>query len=462
MEQKDLYDSLVAIVGARYVLCDPNSLEAYARDETREHHHMPDFVVKPSTTHEISRILVLCDQTGIPLVARGGGSGVSGGALAVRGGVVLLMERLKRVLAVDHNNMTITVETGAITAEVQALLLEQGLCLPPDPGSRSWSQIGGNLAEAAAGPKTVKYGAFRDYVLNLEIVLANGEVLWTGANVRKMACGYNLTQLMLGSEGTLAVITKVVFKLIPAIREELVLRLAFSSLAKARDMICATFDAGLVPSELEFMEAGAIEVARGYCKEHIEDGVEALLWIGFDGLDELALIADAEQVSQLADGLVMGEVLMAQEPNQRHLLWEYRHKVGEAIIDTTPFLDVDVSYPRSSLLEVVEGTRKIGTRMGFKVVAFGHSGDGNLHVQILRGDLDEAVWKGLVRDGVRQIYTLVTALGGALSGEHGIGCSLIPYLDTLYSKTHLELMSGIKRVFDPNNTLNPGKIFPHT
>ncbi len=458
-ERELLAQKVADIVGPDHVFVDPDRREAYAQDETHERHYLPDLVVRPGSSAEIAAVLALCAETGVPVVPRGGGSGVSGGALALRGGVVLLMERLASIIAIDERDMTVTVETGAITADVQNALLERGLCLPPDPGSRDWCQIGGNLAEMAAGPKSVKYGAFRDYVLNLEVVLASGEVLWTGAAVRKQACGYNLTQLMLGSEGTLGIITKAVFRVIPAPTEELLVRLAFHSLVEARDMLIRIFEQGLVPSEVELLEAGAIAVTRPNCKEQVPHDVAALLWVGFDGRDPDQVLGDAERLAELAEAAGV-DARLEQEPDRRRQLWEYRHKVGESIIDASAFIDVDVSFPRSKLLEVIEGARAIGARYGFEVVAFGHCGDGNLHVQILRRDLDDATWHGVVRQGIDEIYAMVTALGGALSGEHGIGCTLTPYLGHMFSETHLALMAGIKHAFDPKGILNPGKILP--
>jgi len=453
-------DKFRAILGEKHVLCDADSLATYAVDETHAQSAEPDLVLKPASVNEISSILSHCNKMEIPVVPRGGGSGVSGGALAHRGGVVLCLERLNRIIRVDHDNQTLTVETGAITGMVQEHLVAQGLCLPPDPGSREFCQIGGNLAECAAGPKSVKYGAFRDYVLNLEVVLPSGEIIWTGANVRKMACGYNLTQLMLGSEGTLGIITKAVFKVIRAPSHQVLMRLSFNSLAAAAQMITRTFAVGLVPSELEFVDAHGIAAARPNCQEKLPDQVAALLWIGFDGHDEEVLTEDAVKISDLADELGSSEALIAEQIDHRIALWEYRQKVGEAIIEAGAFRDVDVSFPRSQLQTVVEGARRIGAEKGFRVVCFGHSGDGNLHIQILRGDLDEAAWNGPVNDGIRELYELVVGLGGALSGEHGIGCTLTPYMDTLFSATHLALMAGIKAVFDPKGILNPGKILP--
>ena len=445
-------------LGKDSVFDDETALQAYASDETRDLRFMPDLAVKPRSAEEVARILKICHAESVPITPRGGGSGVSGGALPVKGGVVLCLERLNRILDVNRRNMTIEVETGAITGEVQDHLLEQGLFLPPDPGSRSWCQIGGNLAEAAAGPKSVKYGAFRDYVLNLEAVLPNGDVIRTGADVRKYASGYNLTQLLLGSEGTLAVMTKVVFRVITAPTEEILLRLAFSSLENACELICRIFEQGLIPSEVEFIEADAIDIARDRCRETPKPGVAAYVWIGFDGNNAETLMEDATRVSDLAEALACDEFLVAQEPDQKRQLWAFRHEIGPAVIEKTPFRDVDLAFPREKLFEVVRRTKTIGQRYGFRTAIFGHAGDGNVHINVLRDQLDEAQWRGPVRDGIAELYKMAGELGGALSGEHGIGCTLTEYMETAFGKTRLELMRGIKKVFDPKGVLNPGKI----
>ena len=458
MSWSQIRQHLETILGPNSIFDDEDVLESFAVDETHERKHRPDLVVKPRSVDEIAALLRFCNDHDLPVTPRGGGSGVSGGALAVRGGVILCMERLNKIEEIDPADMTVTVETGAITGEVQELLLEQGLCLPPDPGSRTWCQVGGNLAEMAAGPKSVKYGAFKDYVLNLQVVLANGEVIWTGANVRKMACGYNLTQLMLGSEGTLGVITRVVFKVIPAPTEEIVLRLAFDDIKDAGQMISRVFTSGITPSEVEIMDKDAIEATAPKCAEQPDPETAAYLWIGFDGTREDHLMEDAERIAELAEELGAADALIATDPEQKRQLWEYRHKVGEAVIDRTEFRDVDISFPRSRLYEIVSGVKDIGDRYGFRSVIFGHCGDGNVHVQVLRDDMNEADWNGPVRAGIAEIYELAVSTGGAMSGEHGVGCTLTDHMEKAFGATVMNLMRGVKQVFDPKGILNPGKI----
>ena len=456
----DWIDRFREILGEQAVFNDEDVLQAHATDETHDQYYRPDLVLKPRSVEDVSRIAKLCNETGIPIVARGGGSGVSGGALAARGGVVVCLERMNRILAIEPRNQTVTVETGAVTGDVQTELLKHGLWLPPDPGSKSWCQIGGNLAEAAAGPKSLKYGAFRDYVLNLEVVLANGEVIWTGANVRKFASGYNLTQLMLGSEGTLGIITKAVFRLIPPPKHTLLLRVALPDLASACELMCRTFETGLHPCEMEFMEEDGIALTRLFTKDSVSPETAGLVWIGLDGDVEEALFEQAEQVANLAEDAGALEVLVAETEPQQKDLWDFRHQVGPAVIETTPFRDVDLTFPRTRLLEIIEGIKTIGAREGFRTVVFGHAGDGNLHVNVLRDQMDDDAWQRTIDVGITELYQLACSLGGTLSGEHGIGTALRHQMPLAFGKANLALMLGIKKAFDPKGILNPGKIFP--
>ena len=471
-------DVFLDLLGEKYVLSDFEQLEGYAKDETRDLGYLPELVLKPKNSTEISAILSVCHREGLTVTPRGGGSGVSGGAQPVEGGIVLCMERLNSICDVDQSNMTVTVETGVITQKVNEQLMEYGLWLPPDPGSAAFCQIGGNLSEMAAGPKSVKYGAFKDYVLNLQVVLPDGRITWTGANVRKLACGYNLTQLMLGSEGTLGIITRVVFKVVPLPKEEILVRLAFSSLNSACDMICKIFEVGLTPSELEFIDRDSIDAVSAVKKEvstavdvrsesgfeaakEVSDNTEVLLWVGFDGSNRSLLLDDAEKVADLAQAYNVLEVFVAQEPAQKRRLWEYRHLIGKTIMEATVFRDIDLSFPRSALRDIIAGTKHIGEKYGLRTVCFGHCGDGNIHIQLLRDKLEEAEWDKLSTLAVTELYELTTAKGGAISGEHGIGCVATLGMPLMFSEVQLELMQGIKTLFDPKNILNPGKIIPN-
>ncbi|CAM2010727.1 FAD-binding oxidoreductase [Acanthopleuribacter pedis] len=403
------------------LITEPADCEAYATDETREHHFLPDAVARVHTVEQVSAILAYCNEQGIPVVPRGGGSGVSGGALAVNGGVILCLNHMNRVLAINHRDMTCTVEVGKITGELKAELREQNLWLPPDPGSAAWCRIGGNLAEAAAGPKSVKYGAFRNWVLNMEVVLPDGTVFWTGADVRKFASGYNLTQLILGSQGTLAVITKAVFRLITPPTEENLLRVAFPTVEAAGETICALFQAGLTPSEVEFLERDAVTIAAKAAGEPIDAAVGAYLWIGFDGNHADQLLAEAETAAHIAEAQGASETLFADTPTAMEKLCRLRKRVGTAVIEQTPFRDLDLTFPRGRLAEIVNLVKAVGREYGFESAIFGHAGDGNLHVNVLRNGLDNQTWNQSIIPGIQKIYDHTIAIGGAPSGEHGLG-----------------------------------------
>ena len=430
------------------LILDPADLQAFATDETRELFHLPDAAASPRNLEQLAKILAICGKHRVPVVARGGGSGVSGGALASRGGLVILMRHFNRILEIDHDNMTVTVEAGMVTGQLQTHLLELGLYLPPDPGSRDWCQIGGNLAVAAAGPKSVKYGAFREWVLNLEIMLPDGTLLWTGANVRKFAAGLNLTQLVLGSEGRLGLITKAVLRLIAAPTHAALLRLAMPSIAAVNQTIGEVFRRGLSPCGVEMVDQHALGLMVGA----VGKLPAAYLWLDFEGQDEAAIERQVMAAGEIAEACGATEILMAEDEQQRRQLWALRRRIGPAVIESGVFRDVDVSFPRACLPQVVASVRQMATSYGVRVVIFGHVGDGNCHVQILRDQLDETVWRQVCERGVRELYDKVLELGGCLTGEHGIGNLLLPYLDS--QSVAEQLRHQIKWVFDPQSMLN--------
>ncbi len=441
-------NQLAALLPAGALITDADALVPYATDETREHYFLPEAVARPHDVDQVAAVLRFCHQHNIPITPRGGGSGVSGGALAVNGGVILCMNHMDRVLDVNHRDMTVTVEVGKITAELQAELRAQGLWLPPDPGSASWCRIGGNLAEAAAGPKSVKYGAFRNWVLNLEIVLPDGTVMWTGADVRKFASGLNLTQLILGSQGTLAVITKAVFRLIAPPREEMLLRAAFPGIAAAGDFVCALFRAGLTPSEVEFLERDAIDIAAKALGETVPPEVAAYVWVGFDGNHRDALLEEAEQADTLAEQQGALETVFADTGPTMTRLWALRKRIGMAVIETTPFRDLDLTFPRGRLADIVTLVKKTGMAYGFASAIFGHAGDGNLHVNVLRNQLDDTAWQHTLKPGIEHIYRETIAMGGAPSGEHGLDNHFKVMNELFFGEKQQKLQLQIKDSFN--------------
>ncbi len=457
-----LIGQLEKIVGERSVLVDKESLERYGQDETEDLVYTPEVVVKPANAVEISQIIQLANQYSIPVTPRGAGTGLSGGALPVHGGIVLSTEKLNKILEIDERNLQATVEPGVINQVFQEAVITKGLFYPPDPASKGSCFLGGNLAESSGGPKAVKYGVTRDYVLNLEVVLPTGEIVWTGANVLKNATGYNLTQLMIGSEGTLGVITKIVFRLIPYPKQNVVMLVPFFSASNACEAVAAIFKAGLVPSGLEFMERDAIDWAMNYVTDInvvVKDEIQAHLLIELDGNDVDRLMAEAEQVADVVSMYDCDEILFADTEKQKEDIWRLRRKVAEAVKSNSVYKEEDTVVPRAELPALLNGVKAIGKKYGFRSVCYGHAGDGNLHVNIIRGELDDHTWNSEVPKGIREIFMLCKQLGGTISGEHGIGLVQKDYMDIALQPVMMELQKGIKRLFDPKMIMNPGKIF---
>ena len=458
----DIEASIRNIVGHQYVFSDKESLDKNSQDETEDLKYMPELVVKPRSACEIAEILKLCNKELIPVTPRGAGTGLSGGALPVFGGVVLSMERFNEILEIDERNLQATVEPGVINQVFQQAVKAKGLFYPPDPASMGSCFLGGNLALSSGGPKAVKYGVTKEYVLNIEVVLPTGEIFWTGANVLKNSTGYNLTQLMIGSEGTLGIMTKIVFKLIPLPEKTIVMLVPFFSAEKACESVSAVFSAGIVPSAMEFMERDAIDWALKYVAGvslDIKPDVKAHLLIEVDGNDPDSMLREAERIGEIMNQYECGDILFADTEEQKQNLWKMRRKVGEAVKSNSVYKEEDTVVPRAELAKLLSGVKAIGKKYGFSSVCYGHAGDGNLHVNIIKGNLSDDKWNTELPKGIREIFELCVKLGGTISGEHGIGWVQKPYVDIAFTPKSMELQKGIKHLFDPNNILNPGKIF---
>lgn len=443
-------------------LISEEELLRYSHDETEDFSFPPHIVIRPETVDEISSIVNYCNHHEIPITPAGARTGLSGGALPIHGGVLLSMERFNKILDIDEDNLQVTTEPGVITQVLQEAVKEKGLFYPPDPASKGSCFIGGNVSENSGGPKAVKYGVTSDYVLNLEVVLPNGDVVWTGANVLKNATGYNLTQLLVGSEGTLGIITKIVLKLIPHPTHDLLLLVPFYSSKEACEAVSAIFKAGITPSGLEFMEKDALDWTLKFFPEieiKTEETHQAHLLIEVDGFDPEQLFSTCEKIYAVLEQFNTGEILFAESQAQKDKLWQIRRKVGEAVKSHSIYKEEDTVVPRFALPQLLEGVKKIGTEYGFTSVCYGHAGDGNLHINILKGELSDEFWKNELPKAIRKIFELTVSLGGTLSGEHGIGYVQKDYMDIAFSETHLDLMRSIKTIFDPKNILNPGKIF---
>lgn len=458
-----ILNALRSICGAAHVLADADVLQHYSHDETEDLSFPPEVVVKPGSPEEISAIMNLANEKMIPVTPRGAGTGLSGGALPIHAGICLSLERLNRIIEIDERNLQVTTEAGVITQVLQEAVEAKGLFYPPDPASRGSCFIGGNIAENSGGPRAVKYGVVKDYVLNLEVVLPTGEIMWTGANVLKNVTGYNLTQLLVGSEGTLGIVTKAVLRLIPLPPEKLTMLAPFRSAESACAAVAAIFHKGITPSACEFMERDAILYTLQYVKGAqlpIEDGVEAHLLIEVDGFRKDVLMEDSEKIASVLEEFGAGEVLFAESAEEQAGLWALRRKVGEAVKSHSVYKEEDTVVPRAELPGLLKGVKEIGRRYGFQSVCYGHAGDGNLHVNILRGEMNDEQWSQTIRQGIREIFHLTKSLGGTISAEHGIGLVQKEYMDIAFKPGELALMRNIKRIFDPNGVLNPGKVLP--
>jgi glycolate oxidase len=449
------------LLGEKYVLCDSENLDRCASDETEDLHYLPEVVLQPGLVEEVSAIMKYCNDQVIPVTPRGAGTGLSGGALPVFGGVVLDMKRFNKILHVDKRNFQVTTEPGVITQELQEHLKAEGLFYPPDPASKGSCFIGGNVSENSGGPRAVKYGVVKDYVLNLEVVLPNGEVIWTGANVLKNATGYNLTQLVVGSEGTLCIITRIVLRLIPAVKHDLLLLVPFRSAVQACEAVNAIFLAGYTPSALEFMERDALEWSMRFVQAtgiHLPADIAAHLLIEVDGNHMEELCRDAEAISQIVQQYDIDEVLFADSHEQKQMLWTLRRKVGEAVKSNSIYKEEDTVVPRAELPELLQIIKSLGREFGFHSVCYGHAGDGNLHVNIVKDNMSDADWNEKLPQGIRRLFKEVVRMGGTISGEHGIGLVQRDYMDIAFNPVQMALMRQIKQLFDPKGILNPGKI----
>jgi glycolate oxidase len=453
---------LIAIVGSNHVLTTEEHTYYYAHDETEKLFYPPIAIVKPGTPQEVAAILKWSNVHGIPVTPRGGGTGLSGGALPHLGGLVMSTERFNKILEIDERNLQVTTEPGVITEVLQDAVKAKALFYPPDPSSKGSCFIGGNIAENSGGPKAVKYGVVKDYVLNLEVVLPTGEIIWTGANVLKNSTGYNLTQLMVGSEGTLGVVTKIVLKLIPLPAFDLLMLVPFKSLEKASEAVSAIFRAGFTPSALELVEIDALQIVSKMVDSHavpVTDDIAAHLIIEVDGNNMDVLMNEMEQIAALMEQYEGGEVFFADDAQQKAELWKLRRRTAEAVKSSGYTIEEDTVVPRAELPALIKGVKALGKQYNFHAVCYGHAGDGNLHVRINKPGIPNSFGNEEMNQVLRELFKLVKSLGGTISGEHGIGLIQKGYMDVVMDEANLNIMRGIKKVFDPNNILNPGKIF---
>lgn len=449
-------------IGKENVHTSKEVLFEYSSDETEDISIMPDVVLFPKNTHQISHILSYCNENKIPLTPRGAGTGLSGGAIPLYAGVSLSLKKMDQILEIDTNNFQVRTQPGVITEILQNEVSKLGLFYPVDPASKGSCFIGGNIAENSGGPRAVKYGVVKDYVLNLKVVLADGSIIETGANVLKNSTGYNLTQLMVGSEGTLGVVTEIVLKLIPLPKYNKLMLVPFKDIKEAAMAVNTILKAGLQPSALEFMDRDAIELALRYSEEkpfELDQDVKAQLIIELDGNKEADLLEGFEQIFNLLDEYHTGEILFAETSAEKDKLWKIRRSIGEATKRHSIYKEEDTVVPRFKLPDLLSEVKRIGIIYGFRSVCYGHAGDGNLHINILKENMSDHRWEKELPKAIRELFNFVKKCGGTISGEHGIGLVQKEYLDIVFSEKEMSLMREIKKVFDPNGILNPGKIF---
>ena len=452
---------LETILGPGGVIAVPAALEPYERDETPGLAAAPELVVLPRTAAAVAAILRLATEHRFPVIPRGTGTGVVGGAVAVGGGVVLSLERMNRILEIDADNMMAVVEPAVITGHLQREAAAAGLFYPPDPASVDSCSIGGNVATGAGGPRAVKYGVTRDYVTGCELVLPTGEILTLGGKIVKYATGYHLLDLVIGSEGTLGVVTQVTVKLLALPAHRAALLVPFANLGEAAAAVAEIIRRRLLPAALEFMDAGAIDASRRF----LETGMPfpdagAHLIVEVDGHTEETVRADYEAIGELCLARGAADVLVADTRAAQESLWKARRVIGEAVkSQNRDVAKQDVVVPRMAIPELVARLGAISAQAGAPVICFGHAGDGNVHVNILRAELGDEAWQTAKSLVFQQLIGEVYRLGGVLSGEHGIGWMKKEHLAAVLPAKHLALMRGIKQTFDPAGILNPGKIF---
>ncbi len=446
------------IVGAENVFDDQETRVCYSYDATNIK-YLPDLVVFPKTPQQISEILKLANSARFPVIPRGAGTGFTGGTLPVAGGVVLVLTKMNKILKIDLANLLAIVEPGVVTYELQREVEKIGLFYPPDPASLKSSTIGGNVAEGAGGPRAVKYGTTKDYVLGLEVVLPTGEIISTGVQTVKSVVGYDLTKLLVGSEGTLGIITKIILRLIPLPKAKRTLLAIFPTLDSAANAVSQTISSKIVPTTLEFMDNACIRCVEDYLHMGLPVDAGALLIIEVDGAPE-ALVSEIDEIKRICELNKALEIKVANDQQEAEELWKARRAVSAAVVKLNPTkINEDITVPRSRVPDILRRVEAIAKKYNLIIVNFGHAGDGNIHVNVLI-DRQNPGEEERAHEAVKEIFAATLELGGTISGEHGIGITKAPYIAMELGDMGLEIMKRIKQVFDPNNILNPGKIFP--
>ena len=456
----EFVDRLIARVGAAHVRTDAEAREAYGVDALKRG-ALADVVVLPATTAEVSGVVRLCAEHRVPVVPRGAGTGYTGGAVPIQGGVVLSLERMNRILEIDEANLVAVVEPNVVTGDLQDAVEKVGLFYPPDPASLRQSAIGGNVAECAGGPRAFKYGTTKQFVLGLEAVLPTGEIIETGGKVVKNVVGYDLTHLLVGSEGTLAIITRIILRLVPRPPVQATLRASFTDVEGAVLAVTNIIRARVVPAALELIDGESLEAVARYLnvRSLAPEGTGAVLLLEVDGVPA-AVEEEAVRVAEACRAAGATEVRRARDEAERQELWRVRRELSLSLKTITPLkFNHDAVVPRGRIPELFALVRRIREEYRLRIPLFGHAGDGNIHVNIMvdPGD-DEEIARAHAAEAV--LFEGVVALEGSISGEHGIGFSKLPFIPMELSPDEIALMKRVKQAFDPLGILNPGKMFP--
>lgn len=456
----EVLEQLRAALGADSVITAEDELRPFASDYTEDLVFMPEVVVLPRTTEQVVAMVRIAAEHRIPVTPRAGGTGLSGGALPVHGGILFSCHRMNQILEIDRENLIGVVEPGVITQVFQEEVEKVGLYYPPDPASRGSCTLGGNVAENAGGPHAVKYGVTKDYVMGVEAVLADGTVIEAGGKLYKDVSGYNLTQLLVGSEGTLAIITKIYLKLIPYPAHRKVLLASFSSLDDAARAVVAVFAKGVQPSACELMERDAVSCAvKQLQKEWPNASAAAHLLLEADGHSEQRVDDEAMLMGEACLEVGAEDVLVAEDERRMREIWALRRSIGEAVKSINIYKEEDTVVPRNQIPALIAGVKEIAAQHGLMTVCYGHAGDGNIHCNIIK-NVDDEKWTKELPVAIRQIFELTKLLGGQVSGEHGVGYVQREYLPITQGAAEIALMKRIKDQFDPAGIMNPGKIFP--
>lgn len=462
MISTDIKNKLRAIVGAEFVLDSEIDCFGYSYDSSfvpLSPDNKPDLVVRPATTSEVSSVMAIAHRHGIPVTPRGTASGRTGGSIPLSGGISLSLERMKNIVEFDEKNMMVTVEPGMRTIDVYNFCAEKGLFYPPDPASWKYSTIGGNVNENAGGMRAVKYGVTSNYVMGLEVVLADGTIINTGGKAIKNVTGYNLTQLFTGSEGTLGIVTKILLRLIPMPKARNTMQLMFPSLEDACDTIHNMLQSGVVPAAAELMDRTSIQAVARHRKLDIDPAIEACVIIEIDGEETADLVKQAAQIEAIARRFQVKEVRIAGTAEEAEDIWAIRRGLSSAIGAMAPNrFGEDISVPRDAFPEVVRHIGKIAEKYNLTIAVYGHAGDGNIHPSVLC-DLSKAEDAKNIHPAIDEIFAAALSAGGTLSGEHGIGITKRSYLEKDLGPAGVKVLKAIKHALDPQGILNPGKIW---